>query len=557
MAVYDVGGEEYEIPDDVQGDKLQSVLRGIIQRQKQQPPKIDVAAMQAERDAMANRGPVVPADPDVPITGAYGRAVVRQPEPRPEPTIGEQLIGAGETALTLATGATGGLVGTVGGTARGIGREMMSGEFGTQDAARRISETAAQDAAMLTYSPRTEEGQRYTRAAGEALAPIAAVTPMAGEMAAISAGLKTLPMAGRQVSDAAKTVAANKMLRDAAPTIPQLKDAARAIYSTLDDSGVSVMQPEIGKLAQNIAGTAKREGFNARIHPKVAAALDEISVSSDKNMTLTELDTMRRVARAAARSIDPDEARLGSIVVGKIDDFLNDLPETAIIRGSEENVGPLFKQARGIWQRAKKSEMIADAVEKSKNQASGFENGLRVQFRSILNNKKKMQGFTAQEIDAMQKVVRGGGAENTLKFLGKFGFTEGQATSMIGSSIGVAGGAAAAGPLGAVAVPLIGQLSKNLAQRLTRSNAEFADQIVRAGRDGKAIAFAYLRNTPKNKRSVAELTELLMRPGVNIDTIKPIKNPLINDAAFYIDISRAASSADAANIENEINQRAN
>lgn len=499
----------------------------------------------------------LPADSDVPVIGPDGHATVQQMTPRPEPTMGDRLVGVGETALTMLTGATGGLAGTFGGAVRGAGREILAGEFGTQDAARRISETAAQDAAMLTYSPRTQEGQEYAKATGEVLAPLAAVTPMAGEMAALSSGLKTLPMAARQVSDAAKTVMGERLLREAAPTIPQLKDAARAIYSGLDDAGVSVAQPEIGRLAQNIGSTIKREGFNAKIHPKVAAALDEITASSNKNMTLTELDTMRRVARGAARSIDPDEARIGSIVVGKIDDFLDDLPETALIRGSEENVGPLFKQARGIWQRAKKSELISDAIEKAKNQASGFENGLRVQFRALLNNKKKMQGFSTQEVAALQKVVRGGGAENVLKFMGKFGFTEGQATSMLGSSIGVGAGATIGGAPGAVAVPLIGQISKGLAQRLTRNNAEFADQIVRAGRNGKAIALSYLRNTPKDKRSVAELTELLIRPGVDTGSIKAIKNPLINSAAFYVDLSRLVSAANSKDVENEVEKTAN
>ena len=42
----------------------------------------------------------------------------------PEPTIGEQIVGAGETALTTVTGATGGTLGMIGGTLKGIAEEM-------------------------------------------------------------------------------------------------------------------------------------------------------------------------------------------------------------------------------------------------------------------------------------------------------------------------------------------------------------------------------------------------------------------------------------------------
>lgn len=475
---------------------------------------------------------------------------VYAPQPKPERSMGEKIMGGLEAGAALTLGSIPAAVGQGVGAAQGLTEYLGKGDF-SKPPGELVQQRAMEGAQRLTPVPPSQAGREYTQAVGEAMAPLAAVAPMAGEMAAIGQGIRTAPMAVAQFKGAAKTAAANRLLREAAPTAPQLKDAARAIYSSLDDAGVSVAQPEIAKLASDIGRTVKREGFNARIHPKVAAALDEISASSEKSMSLSEVDTMRRVARAAARSIDPDEARVGRIVVEKIDDFMDSLPDEAIVRGTAENVGPLYKQARGIWQRAKKSELISDAVEKAKNQASGFENGLRVQFRSLLNNKKKMQGFTADEKAAIQKVIRGGGAENTLKFLGKFGFTEGQATSMLGSSIGVAGGAAIGGAPGAVAVPMIGQMSKTLAQRLTRNNAAFADQIVRAGRDGKAIALSYIRNTPAKERSVAELSELLMRPGVNTQALSKMESPFIRDAAFYVDISRI-SAANAENVQNSM-----
>lgn len=97
----------------------------------------------------------------------------------PEPTIGEQIKGVGETGLTLLTGATGGTLGMIGGTVEGIVEEIIAGEFGSYEAADRIEQLAMERAQALTYAPRTETGQEYTQETGEALAPLAAIPPLA------------------------------------------------------------------------------------------------------------------------------------------------------------------------------------------------------------------------------------------------------------------------------------------------------------------------------------------------------------------------------------------
>lgn len=536
----------FEVPDDYTPEQAMAEIQGQIAGM-QQPQ--DIAPQQAAGD--------VPVMPDQMAQAPS----VYEPKPQQERTIGERATGVVETLGALGTGATTGMLGQIAGTGQGLLESIQSGKFGTYEGANLVQQRAMEGAGRLTYKPTTEAGQEYTQAVGEAAAPLAAITPMAGEMAALASAASKAPMAAAQIKQIPKTIAARKLLNEAAPSISQLKETARGIYSSLDDAGVTVAQPELSTLAKNISKTMKKEGFNARNHPKVSAVLDEISSSTENPMSITEIDTMRKVARSAASSIDPSEARLGNIILEKIDDFMDAIPEQAVVGGKDQAVGAAFKQARGLWQRAKKSELIEEAVGKAKNQASGFENGLRRQFASLLNNKKKMRGFTADEKAALEKVVRGGGAENTLKFLGKFGFNEGQATSMLGSAVGMSGGAAlgsaVAGTVGAgagaIAVPMIGQMSRQLAQRLTRNNAAFADQVIRAGRNGKDIALAYIRNTPKAQRSAQELSELLMRPGVDVSVVGPISNPLIRDAAFIAELSKLSAASQANQTEDGAN----
>jgi hypothetical protein len=89
-----------------------------------------------------------------------------QPKPSKSRSIVDSIIGAGETALTVGTAATGGLFGTVGGAITGAREEIKAGRFGTPAAARAISERAAAGAQQYTYAPRTEAGQENVEQLG-------------------------------------------------------------------------------------------------------------------------------------------------------------------------------------------------------------------------------------------------------------------------------------------------------------------------------------------------------------------------------------------------------
>lgn len=91
------------------------------------------------------------------------------PAPK-EPSIGQQLLGAGETALTLGTGATTGTLGMLAGTLAGLSQQILSGQFGTPEAMKAVEQAAVQGSQALTYQPRTQAGQEMTQAVGKALA---------------------------------------------------------------------------------------------------------------------------------------------------------------------------------------------------------------------------------------------------------------------------------------------------------------------------------------------------------------------------------------------------
>jgi hypothetical protein len=88
-----------------------------------------------------------------------------------------QLIGAGETALTLGTALTGGFVGTLGGSLAELIDQAKAGKFGTPEAARAIEQRAAAGAERYTYMPRTEAGMEQVQAIGKVAQALPPVLP--------------------------------------------------------------------------------------------------------------------------------------------------------------------------------------------------------------------------------------------------------------------------------------------------------------------------------------------------------------------------------------------
>jgi hypothetical protein len=473
--------------------------------------------------------------------------------------------GAGiiEPAATLISGAIAEPVAGLAGIAQAVN------PFAEEGAGARAVEATRE---ALTFQPRTRAGQESLQAVGGVLAPVgealqAAETFLGDETfeatgsPALAAAAATLPTAvieaiglastkgvvkgAARTKALAKNKAVTKAVVDAVPDIDQIKNASRAVYKELDDSGVRLLPKAYDGLNNRVQQAVKKAGFDPDLTPKTAAVLNRIASEKGQVHTLTDIDTLRKVAQNAASALEPADARLGAIMIDEIDTFLDVVKPEAFARGAvkAKDVTPKFKVARELWGRARRSELINEAFEKAKNQATGFENGLVTQFRTILNNKKKSRLFKPKELDVMKEVVRGTTAANIAKAIGRFGFSEGHATNILGGSIGVAGGAALGGPVGAVAVPLIGQTSRKLAQKLTRGKAEFANSIIRAGNDANDIAKAYMSKVPKAQRSASELSELLLRPDIAIDKLGISKNSFIREAAEIAQGQRALRAA--------------
>ena len=465
-----------------------------------------------------------------PINAALQLSGVEAQIPKPsESEIGQAAVGGGfmEPSVARDVIRAGGELAAPGAAIGGLTRAIASGVPAAQTIGSGIAQqlakgTAAGDVALSGVAGAGGEiGEKVGGDVGQAIGSIAAPIAVA------------VPLA------AAKS-ASNSLLKKAAPSIDKLKETARGIYKSLDESGVGVSSKSFDNLADDVARTLQKEGSDIDLTPKAVALMNRLGNEKGTPKTLTELDTLRKVAKGAADSIDPNERRLGGIAIQKIDDFLDDIAGKAI---DDKEAGQAFKSARDLWGRARRSELLEQAVSDAQLQASGLENGLRTQFRQIAKkiNRGKLKGFSRAERAAIERVAEGTSAGNIARFLGKFGVLDGVTSRSLTTlgGVGVVGGATGS-PVAAAVVPLVGQLSGALAQRMTQNNAAMASAIIRAGKNSTNIANTYIKNTPKNMRKPAELAELFIKNRAPIDQIKT-SNPLVSDAAI---IAAVASNND-------------
>jgi hypothetical protein len=174
----------------------------------------------------------------------------QQNAPAPQqPGVLDQIVGAGETALTLGTGAVGGTLGTLAGTLQGLSQQILSGQFGTPEAVRAVEKAAAAGAQALTYQPRTQAGQEQVQAVGQVLANVLppVLPAIAAPGAVMQAARTAAPTVGaaRQIAGAAGQRAATATGQAIARPVQAATSAVRETLG-METPAVATTAPAAG-----------------------------------------------------------------------------------------------------------------------------------------------------------------------------------------------------------------------------------------------------------------------------------------------------------------------
>jgi hypothetical protein len=375
--------------------------------------------------------------------------------------LGSMLIpGAGPALATAGTsGRAAGLMATLGrGTAAGAG---MGGAYGFMEGEGGVAERAQE--------------------AGQGAAIGGAVGGATAGLGRIVQALMDRRAGQRAITDAARN----------APTSEALRAQGQNLYQQIDDAGVAIrpdrLRSELGAIADDLRAEGAGYTGAETVMPGTRAIMNAAGEVGDGANTIPfrELDVFRRFVgnTGASSARNPVDSRTSAQVIGRLDDFVQNLGPQDVDAGDIQTLQTLIPRAREVWSRMSRSQLVDDAIEAGSGETSGYlgagASGLRNQFGRILRNENLRRGFTPSELSVMNRVVRGTIPENLIYNLGS-GLGN-VATTLTATALGGAGGVP--GMIGGLAAggtasAAMNRAASNIAQR----NAEIARAVIANGR---------------------------------------------------------------------------
>lgn len=397
----------------------------------------------------------------------------------------------GQLAATLPVTAAGGMALNAAGRAIPAAAPATQFLSGSGGLASRMANSAALGGTAATLA----EGGTSDNVAKDAAigAIIGAAVPGIGALGR-AGGRRLADMLTGSATRRAQTQVAKEFAKQA-PDTEALRRLGSEAFKKAEQAGVVIKPEALRGQVDDIASWAAKEGIDPTLHPGATAALRRIAEVADEPLSLERLQTLRRVVGSAAKSQVPDERRIARGMIDKLDDFVEGLTPDKISAGNIATAADDLVNARSLWSRMKKSEIIDTALERASRQQSGVENGVRIQFRQILNNPRLRRSFSKDELKLLDDVVKGDFTTNTLRRIGSLSFGSGIQRNSLNAMSGMLGGAGAGSMVGGLpgammgaAVPAVAYGAQRGAEALTTRNARLAQALIASGATSAPVA---------------------------------------------------------------------
>lgn len=290
-----------------------------------------------------------------------------------------------------------------------------------------------------------------------------------------------------------------------APSIDELKNAARAGYNSAEVAGLEVKPQSFANLATGAKVRLNESGLDENLAPKTFAILSNVErIPDGAIVTGKNLETLRKTLGKAAGSADPQERAAASRALRELTDYSESIAASDVLRGDAGAAAKTIKEANANYSAAKHSEDIDQRVIRAQLRASASNSGMNVantvrqRLADVLADPRKQRGFTEDELGRMKTIVEGTRTQNAMRGAGNLmGGGGGLGAAVVGG-----GGVLAAGPAG-VAIPVAGFALKSLSNKMTLSQAEKLSEAIRSRAplasasqkfEEKAAQFAQARN---------------------------------------------------------------
>lgn len=355
-----------------------------------------------------------------------------------------------------------------------------------------------------TTAPQTA-AQRIGRRVGQDVGAGAVMAPAAGVASAGGMVLNTLAdvgsgLAGGVTSEVTDNpianilaslaggggvIAAGSKARPKGPTRAEIEAIRDQSYTELDKSPVRLTDKTTETLKRYSRAKTAREGIDPILHPKATRMQEK--VYEMQTPTLRKIEQRRQaVGRDVAGSADAGERRIGVKMKEAFDDVLASLTPRHVTGGTQDQIDDVVEalgRGRNASRKLHKLDDVRGAVDKAELRAAstgtgGNEiNAIRQNLRRILDNPKLRRGYTKDEIEQIEKIVRGGGGgANTARLFGRLAPSTG--------GLQLAGQLGAVGPTGGASLvtAAIGEAAQKIGEKLThREVKRLEDMILRGG----------------------------------------------------------------------------
>lgn len=408
---------------------------------------------------------------------------------------------------------------------------MEAGEFPTKDV-------------MPTYQPRSDLGKAAVAGIGEVMSPIAAGVDYATDVnnpnPAIRAtgrlergALGVLPFVGAR----ALPKGARGPVKAVPRTAAELRTEAKAAYSRANEAGRGeiVRQDSLGGFTQGIERKLAGEdfAFDPKLEPMTGYAMDMLMEESTKPVvghSPAGLEIVRRkllkAEGQAVRAGNGDDARQVAHIIDDFDDWADSLVEGRDVMTSGAKTAESVAartEARALWSRMKKTQTIETLIERAQNSSpaltqTGLENALRIEFKNLANNQRRMRQFSAEEKAAIQRVARGGVMQQITRRVASLaprGVVSGAGSAVLGSATGA----------GAIPFIVAGEAGALAAKLMRLSDVEAARTLISNGQGAaQAATPAFAAPTAGAVRA-----STVIPPALSAETINRQRNALYRD----------------------------
>lgn len=379
------------------------------------------------------------------------------------------------------------------------------------------------------YKPKTTAGE-YAQTIGEFApgvigGPAGLVPKVAGRVVAPALASESAGQVARQVAPEAEPYARIvggiaggapfvRGVKQSIPAIDNLKQAARENYKHPEVLALEIQPSAINRFADSAVQHLTDNGFRATSAsaPRTFALIDELREVALPTAKIADIDKMRKAFQKVASNFNnaEDQEAARQIIRG-IDNYLPALKQADLVAGDAAKAMPLLADARANWAAAKHGETLLEKMTAADLQAAAtysggnLDNAIRQKVKSILVSPKLRRGYSKEELDAMERIVRGTMTGNAARKAGKILGGGGG----LGTTVAAEVGAHAIGTPG-YGVPIIGSIARKVAEGSTQRGAERLNEMVRS-RSPEAAAWRAIQSRTASGRPLSPATQALLR----------------------------------------------